>query len=297
MKNKKSTTFRPDITTASSNAQNTEKSGNKYNRKFKFSTTTQIPRTKNNNISKDSEADSGTKRPANRPSFHSRRFGKTSATSTEVSVTVSEKKEENIVRKKISLPRTGYYSRLRNKMETTTTTAAPHEQSQKKTEDLNHMPLIFTLLNNSESKELVSDSLRKEENEVNKEPFIISISSTESQESMVPNELKSNEPEAKNTSFTTSSVASKQEMDKLKYHANYKNLNQIAVEENTQASSTVLPVRNLQRRRQKTRQKEKIDDSLKTTTARSRDKNVRKFTEAFSKTTEASNNGVSTFIT
>lgn len=294
-RNKKSTTFSPAATTAKS-VSPTEKPGNKFSRKFKFTTTTQAPGTENNDKSKRIETATGLKKPVIRPSFYSKNLGKNTDTSTEVSVTFSEKKEETIVRKKVSLPRTSYYSRLRNRTETTTTTEAAKEVvAQKKTEDSADMPLIFTLFNNSENKELVSDSLKKVEVEV-KEPFIISISSTESQENMLVDEITSNIAEqSEATPGVSPTVATKQDTDRQKYHANFKNSNRYVVEDNTRASSTLPPVRNLQRRRQKTRQKEKIEDSPDTTTARSRDRNVRKFSEAFSKTAEASNNGVSSF--
>lgn len=298
-RNKKSTTFSPAATTASSVSSNTEKPGSKYSRKFKFTTTTQTSKTENNDKSTRIETTSGLKKPVIKPSFYARKAGRNIITSTEVSVTVSEKKEESLLRKKVSLPRTSYYSRLRNKTETTTTTETAKEDTsndiQKKLEDTADMPLIFTLFDNSENKELVSESLKKEENENANLPFIITISSTESQENSLSNEVTSNAEETKDSPIPPT-VATKQDTDKQKYHSNFKNPNRNIVGDSASASSTVPSVRNLQRRRQRTRPKEKIADSPETTTARARDRNVRKFSEAFSKTTEASNNGVSILL-
>lgn len=295
-RNKKSTTFSPAASTVS---PSTEKTESKYSRKFKFTTTSQAPKTENNDKSTRIETTTGLRKPVIRPSFYSRKAGKNTITSTEVSVTVSEKKEETVVRKKISLPRTSYYSRLRNRTETTTTTEAAKDISdaaQNKTEETADMPLIFTLFNNSENKELFSDSLKKEENDNTNEPFIISISSTESQENMLSNEVTLNMADETESTPVVPTVGTKQDTDRQKYHANFKNPNRNVVEDIARASSTVPPVRNLQRRRQRTRPKEKINDSPVSTTARTQDRNVRKFSDTFSKSTEASNNGVSTLI-
>lgn len=307
-RNKKST-LSPTATTASSIPNSSsERPAYKYSRKIKYTSTTLAPSVDNVEKTIIVNNDAPLKKTLLRPPLYSRKIsGRNFVTSPEISVvTEVGKKPEYSVRNRITLPRTSYYSRLRNNKSltttTTTTTTEKNEQvtpdvAQKPTEDPD-MPLIFTLLKESDQNELVSESLIKNSDaSESKKPFVITISSTESGESMTANEVfdTTNERENVPVVSVTPTVIVKQDAEKYKYHANYKDQNPVVAEKVRTSSTTIPPVRNIQSRKYgKARsRKEKIEDSPNATTARSRERNINKYSEAFSKTTEASNNGVS----
>lgn len=295
-------TLSPAATTASS-ISSSDRPAFKYSRKFKYTSTTQAPNVVKDDANKKVEADAPFKKSLIRPSLISRKLtSRTFLTSTEVSVvTEVAKRQDSNIRNKVSLPRTSYYSRLRNSKNTTTTSTTT-EKNEKVSQDTVHktddpdMPLIFTLLKEPDHNNLVSDSLIKH-NE-NQQPFIITISSTESVESMTANEVFNALVDINNAPITTETPTipvGVKEGDKHKYHSNYKNQNPVAEEKARLSSTTAAPIRNTQSRKYgKARsRKDKVEDSANPTTARSRERIIKKYSEASSKTTEASNNGVS----
>lgn len=292
-------TLNPSSTATTASGQITEKPIFKYNRKFK-APSTESPKT-DVIKSKSVEPSNTIKKPFIRPPVYSRKFKGKSTSGVEISSTESAKSENvaNIPQRTV-LPRTSYYSRLRNnvKNETTSTTEsfkeATSETVTKKSEETVDTPLVFALLNNSEDGEALRIDTQPENND--NHMFIISVTSKESLENNT-NEVTNMAEESENMPIVNVSptISSRLDSDKYKYHANYKDQNSTNDIGKEKGSSTVFPpVRNLQTRKYGRNRKSKDSSSDNTaTTPKPRERSIRKFSESFSKTTEASNNGVS----
>lgn len=295
-------TSSPSSTTASTvSGQSTEKPAFKYSRKFK------APSTESPKIevkSKPVELSSNLKKTFVRPPVYSRKFkGKTS---TEASSTESVKIENPSFTKKTVLPRTSYYSRLRNnvKNEVSSTTEAvvevTPESEPKTTVESVDAPLVIALLNNSEDRKTARIDDQPENND--NLMFLISVTSKESLENNTNNDVINTAEESENMPIlnVSPSASSRLDSDKYKYHATFKDQNSTNDIEKEKGSSTVFPpVRNLQTRkygRSRVKSKDGKSDVV-VTSPKPRERSIRKFSESFSKTTEASTNGVSgTFL-
>lgn len=195
-----------------------------------------------------------------------------------------------------TLPRTAFYSRLRNKVskKEVTSSVEPSKNlngevafAEKKTESTAEMPIILTMLNGA------SKDVTLQENNKNKgnKPFIITVSSTESQENSKDNEVVNRIEETENKPVI--SVVSTTQ----KYHAHYndKNSENISEQREKIITGATPPIRNIQTRKYGRKpEKRKDHEEIVFTTPKSREKSLRKYSDTFSKTTEPSTNVVST---
>lgn len=202
-----------------------------------------------------------------------------------------------------SLPRTSYYSRLRNNRNeissTSTTTESmektdPDKDISEKSVDTADMPLIFTLLKNPVNIDSTSETGQKNNKGEDKEMFIIAVTSKEAEENSIIKENKIINEVANMVDETENNPVYNTSPTTVKYHANYKDFDATRSDNNEQQfSSTIPPVKNIQTRkyaRQRTKTLEQPEDLE---TPNHRHKGLRKFGDQFSKTTEASTNGVS----
>ncbi|KAF9413410.1 hypothetical protein HW555_008347 [Spodoptera exigua] len=290
-------TSSPSSTTASTiSGQSTEKPTYKYNRKFK-APSTETPKAEVN--SKPVELSNNLKKTFVRPPVYSRKLkGKTS---TEASSTETVKIENPSFTKKMVLPRTSYYSRLRNnvKNELSSTTEAVVEITPESvpttTSETVDVPLVIALLNNSEDRKTARIDAQPENND--NHMFLISVTSKESTENNTNNDIINTAEESENMPILNVSptASSRLDSDKYRYHANYKDQNSTNDLDKEKGSSTVIPpVRNLQTRKYgRSRVKSKDGKSdVAVTSPKPRERSIRKFSESFSKTTEASTNGI-----
>ncbi|CAK1551565.1 unnamed protein product [Leptosia nina] len=180
-----------------------------------------------------------------------------------------------------TLPSTSYYSRLKNNTNTSTIETKANTETpiaEKKIESSAGLPLIFTYLN-SPSK---SDNYR---NDNDKNTTTIAYGE-ESPDNVTENEVlnKVEESESKvvlNTETTTQ-----------KYHANYKEDPNFTVNERAATSATPA-IRNIQTRkygRKPGKVKEQGNNS--TVIFKTKERNIRKYGDNFSKTTEAPENSI-----
>lgn len=238
-----------------------------------------------------------------RPASFSRRNKTTS--NTETSMADNDKTESSIEKNKSTLPKTSYYSRLRNKSRneaSTSTTEASIEvikvetTVESKKDNPVDMPLIFSLLKSptpTESETSVNGIQEKKEPGKGKKMFIIAVTSKETQEQSTENEVSSRSEEIVN-------IVSSDEMMNSKFHATYKNHTAVNSSKNKGESQEVTPsIRNI-RTRKYSRQRTataNTNEEASEATPRSRERNLRKFSDTYSKTTEASTNGVSKNLT
>lgn len=273
----------------------------KFNRKVKVSTT-ETPNVESSTKSKDLEGRKSFVRP---PNF-SRKFSSINfAGSTEISV-VTEKSKDNFanIKRKPILPKTSYYSRLRknlNKNITSPTESGNEpvvEPVQNKVEDTADMPLIFTLLKKSNDS-FINSEQPKEVNTEGKNDVLITNNSKESQENNTINEVSIVAEDSESMAMGTAppTISARMDSDRYKFHANYKDENPSSNESKQRVSTSITSsVRNIQTRKfGRKRVKSKNAVNVESSTTIPRDRNIRKYSESYSKTTEASNNGVSTY--
>lgn len=268
----------------------------KFNRKFKASTT-ESPSTEI--IIKPRRLESSSLVKKVRPAYFSRRNKTTS--STEANMADSDKNESNVVNNKSLLPKTSYYSRLRNKSRnevSTSTTEAVTEvievetPAESKKDYPIDMPLIFSLLKNpspteSESETTINGIQEQKEPDKGKKMFIIAVTSKETQEQSTENEVSSRSEEIVNKVISDEMLSSK-------FHATYKNHAAVNVSESKDQEVTPA-IRNIQTRkysRQRTATANPNEEASEVT-PKLRERNLRKFSDTYSKTTEPSTNGVS----
>ncbi|CAH2091661.1 unnamed protein product [Euphydryas editha] len=280
-RSKKSSSF---SSTTTSSSQNTERSY-KFQRKVK-STTPDTPKSENSIESKRNETNLSLKKPVIRSSLFLRRnTSKNFSTTSELPVKDSSKNKEvkSVFKPKQLLPRTSYYSRLRNNSLTTTTTTESNingisEQiavADKKVENTAALPIIFT------------DGTYKAPDNINiqrSSNFIITVNSKESTENGTENEViaKAEESEIK----PIINIATTQ-----KYHATYKEKNNDNSTTNNEKITVTPPIRNIPTRKYSRKSTKSKEDSS-VVTPKSKERNLRKYSDSFSKTTEASSNGI-----
>ncbi|OWR42843.1 dumpy isoform F [Danaus plexippus plexippus] len=267
----------------------------KFSRKAK-AVTTEGPSEDNTVKTKRIETNVFHKKPIIRSSFYPKRnFTRKNNISSEVpKVTITER--SNGVRTFHSfkarqvLPRTSYYSRSRTSTENVASTKEAEVKddnevlfADKKIENTADSPLIYTSksvpYNDTNNPNIltgknVSNKLQK--------PFIIKVNSKESIENSTDNEIinileEDNKPAASIDSTTQ------------KYHATYND----PVNENKEkgATSSQPPIRNILTRKF-SRKAVKQNEEPSTVNPKNRDRNLRKYSDTFSKTTEASSNGI-----
>lgn len=295
--------FTPSSTqTTPPGESSSEKSNFKYNRKFKTSTT-ESPRldsVKNTSI----ESTQVLKKPFVRPPFYSRKSkGKTEpklVSSTERVISGNRIRKESVKPfQRPTLPRTSFYTKTRNlktKNEISSTIDPPKEETTeiiiKKSENVVETPLVFALLNNSEAVRVDTQPENKDNH-----MFLIAVTSKESLENTTSNELSNTAEESENLPVVNvfPAVSTKQDSDRYKYHSNYKEQKFTNSNNKETSSSIVVPlVRNLQTKKYgRNRAKSVTSEDVVVTTPKTF-RTITKFSESFSKTTEASNNGVST---
>lgn len=290
-------TFAPAGTSTPSSISS-EKPQYKFTRKFKI-TTTQAPNTDDANKPKRTESNVLLKKSLARSTYQRKSYPKKNVT-TESPGNNARSIDNDVtvrpLRGKSSLPRTSYYSRSRkNKNNVTSTTTESTEEvpedkniANKKNEDTADMPLIFTLLKNPINVDASSERSNQQNKEEDKEMFIIAVTSKESQESNLMNEVTNTAEESENNPvFNTSPTT-------VKYHANYKDVNATTLDSKEQAlTSTITPVKNIQTRKYGRKRTKAYNSYEDLEAPKPREKGLRKFSDSFSKTTEASTNGVS----
>lgn len=198
---------------------------------------------------------------------------------------------------KTLLPKTSYYSRLRNKSrnelsanEAVTDVTEVEKIVDSKKEDSVDMPLIFSLLK--------GPTLTKNENvtivngiqeQKSKKMFIIAVTSKESQEQSTENEVSSRSEEIVNK-------VTSDEMLTSKFHATYKNNAAINVTESKGSGVEATPtIRNIQTRKYLRQHSATANphEEASDVTPKPRERYLRKFSDSYAKTTEPSTNGVS----
>ncbi|XP_013161694.1 PREDICTED: mucin-17-like isoform X3 [Papilio xuthus] len=192
----------------------------------------------------------------------------------------------------VKLPRTSYYSRLRNNAKNgITTTESPNTdinnpfKVDKKTENTAEMPLIYTMVNKP------TKTVSEESKSDTKDEFLLAVSSKESQENNLENELVTNAEESENMPvinvFSTTQ----------KYHANYKDQSLGSDRQKNEyvVTAATPAIRNIQTRkytRKIFKSKEKVESTSINPVSKSKERALRKYSDTFSKTTEASTNGI-----
>ncbi|CAK1578035.1 unnamed protein product [Parnassius mnemosyne] len=282
------------VTKSTSSSPATERSY-KFNRKLKTSSTEE-PVTEN--LVKNKRFQSRQhfqKTLVHSPNYSRKRFDKKDIISTDAITTNESVKTSintSVVNNKIKLPRTNYYSRLRNNIKndvtaTTNTVRIVNETqiADKKIETTADMPLIFSLINKP-----VKNTIPNNVSEERKEEFLIAVSSKESRENNTDNEVVTNAEQSENKSeineFSTTQ----------KYHANYKDKSAVNDSERKDyigTTPTPPSIRNIQTRkytRKIVKSKERIINSSPFSATKER--TLRKYSDIFSKTTEASTNGI-----
>ncbi|XP_026491138.2 mucin-2-like isoform X7 [Vanessa tameamea] len=261
----------------------------KFQRKVKL-TTTEASNIGNSSQSKSNDTNISFKKPALRSSLYLRRnVSKTVSANSEIPIKIDPSKNnegKSILKSKQLLPRTSYYSRLRNGgLSTTSTTDSSIQNTtedisiaEKKVENTAELPIIYT-----DGTPKVSDNANKQESR----NFIITVNSKESSENGT--ELNGNETismTVENEKLINNFVSTTQ-----KYHATYKDNNN-DISTSSKEKSTVTPlIRNI-RTRKYSRKSSKPREEISVVTSKSRERNSRKYSDTFSKTTEASSNGI-----
>lgn len=222
----------------------------------------------------------------------------------------NDKNESNILivtPSKTSLPKTSYYSRLRNKsrndLSTSTTEAVTvvpevEKPAESKAEDSVDMPLIFSLLKSpnpteSENETSINGVKKQKEPVKGKKMFIIAVTSKESQEQSTENEVSSRSEETVN-------IVTSDEIMATKYHATYKShaAGNVSESKDSVPLEATPVIRNIQTRkysRQRTATANSNEEAPEVT-RKPRERYLTKFSDTYSKTTEPSTNGVSNIV-
>lgn len=267
----------------------------KYSRKQKI-VTTETPEVDNSLKSKRLESNNNLfKKPVLRSSLYSRRnFSKNVNVSSEVPkiIEIDRSDKSPSFKPKQILPRTSYYSRLKNKTESKNVTTDASIQAtteeikiaEKKEENTAEISLIYTNSNSAAKIDEKNDKDNEHKNE--NQNFIITVNSKESLENSTANEIISKADE--NGTKPMNNIINTTQ----KYHATYKDTNKDISLQNREIITVTPPIRNIQTRkngRKPSKRREEISIVTPKPTARS----LRKYSDTFSKTTEPSSNGVS----
>ncbi|XP_072941586.1 uncharacterized protein [Epargyreus clarus] len=291
-RNRKASSFTSSSTSAP--LLNTEKPY-KFSRKFNKISTTTTPRSENSLKNKRADTTSTVKKPLARSSYYSRKFTVAPNLSTQAPAATNNDTSQNtsVVTPKTrgTLPRTAFYSRLRNKVskKEITSSVEPSKNlnaeviAEKKSENTAEMPIILTMFSGT-SKDV---NLQEDNKNKGNDPFIISVTSTESQENSKDNEVvnRIDETEKKPVINVVSTTQ--------KYHAHYndKNSENISEQKEKVITGATPPIRNIQTRKYGRKPaKAKDHEEIVFTTPKSREKSLRKYSDTFSKTTEPSTN-------
>lgn len=295
-RNRKFSTQSTSTTAANTIDQNTEKPVYKFNRKLKLSTESPVNTPKVN--IKRMETNNLLKRTLNRTPYSRRNVSKSDLVppSNDSNLNIGSALE-SIAKHKASLPRTSYYSRQRNNKVSASSTEEPLKESNnvadtadRKKEDNADMPLIFTLLKPTDAPESNKvENVNQTEKALN--TFVLAVTSKESQESSTENEMTSN------TIDKAESTPIVDIYSTPKYHATYTVPQSINGEEKEiDDTGSLLPIKNIPVRkfgRAKTNARSQSNDVPNDLPTRERGSG--KFTDAFSKPTEASTNGASIY--
>ncbi|XP_063530112.1 mucin-2-like isoform X8 [Cydia strobilella] len=289
--------------TVSNTEQSSDKPPYKYNRKFKMSTT-EAPKTELKINSKRVETNNLLKKTSHRPTFYSRR----NSSKSDASTTTPSNDEslnigsalESIAKHKATLSRTSYYSRQRNSKKVLTTSIPSTEEpfkdsnsvietADRKNADNVDIPLIYTLLKPTDVSQN-ENNLDISQNENNSEKphkmFVIAVTSNESPESSTENEMTSNTVEETEVRSVVGSSTSK-------YHATYTVPQTTSKVEERDVLSAVPPIRNIPTRKfGRGRVSSRSQNDGVSEEPVTRDRGAGKYTDSYTKTTEASTNGI-----
>ncbi|XP_038213122.1 mucin-17-like isoform X11 [Zerene cesonia] len=269
-RNKKVNSTPSDISSTSA-SPSTERQY-KFSRKFK--SVTNAPNT--DVVLKTKRVDNSiTKKPVIRSSLFSRKNDPPN-NATVIPLNENRKRDRvqsaNYFKVRRTLPSTSYYSRQRNNISSTTETNTVVDTetaiADKKTENSNDLPLIFTYLNNPP----------KSTNKHNESEKFSRENSTE-------NEIINKAEESENKIIVNTEVTTQ------KYHANYKG----DTEPNQKSVTSATPaIRNIQTRKYGRKPIKTRDQALNSSPVifKTKERNVRKYSDTFSKTTEAPGNSI-----
>lgn len=273
-------------------------------RSYKFSRKQKIGTTETTNVdnslkTKRVENNSNLlKKPVIRSSLYSRRnVSKNFSVNSEVPkrVEIDRSDKSLAFKSKPTLPRTSYYSRVRSNLinKTLSTNSSMHstteeiltvEKVKEKVENTAELPLIYT---NTNSVVIEKDN---KDSEINNDSnnFIITVNSRESTENNTLNEdVDKTEDSGNKPSQNVISTTQK-------YHATYKDSSNGVSLQNREKVTVAPPIRNIQTTKYGRKPLKRKED-LPHVTPKPIVRSSRKYSDTFSKTTEASSNGVSTF--
>ncbi|CAG9562933.1 unnamed protein product [Danaus chrysippus] len=266
----------------------------KFSRKAK-AVTTETPSEDNTVKTKRIETNVFHKKPIRSSFYPKRNFTRKNNISSDVpKVTITERSNGmrtfHSFKARQVLPRTAYYSRSRTSPETVAITTEGEVKddnevlfADKKIENTADSPLIYTsksvTYNDTNNPSLLT---RNDVNNKLQKSFVIKVNSKESIENSTDNEIinkldEDNKPAASVDSTTQ------------KYHATYND----PVNENKEKGATTSqpPIRNILTRKF-SRKTAKPKEEQSTVAPKNRDRTLRKYSDTFSKTTEASSNGI-----
>ncbi|XP_045534087.1 uncharacterized threonine-rich GPI-anchored glycoprotein PJ4664.02-like isoform X10 [Papilio machaon] len=285
-------------TTTTTSSPNAVKTSYKYTRKLRTTTSSPVDFKSSESPRKFKRFESGqSPQTASRPLYSRTKIGKNIDKPAETVTDDSSRNNLNtsVLNNSVKLPRTSYYSRLRNNVKNGITTTAESANTDinnpfkaaKKTENTAETPLIYTMLNKQ------TKAMSEETNSDTKGEFLLAVSSKESQENNVETDPVTNAEESENMPvinvFSTTQ----------KYHANYKDqgLGNDRQKNEYVATSATPVIRNIQTRkytRKIFKSKENVESSSVNPVSKSKERALRKYSDTFSKTTEASTNGITT---
>ncbi|XP_047519553.1 mucin-3A-like isoform X19 [Pieris napi] len=188
----------------------------------------------------------------------------------------------NNLKARRTLPSTTYYSRLRNNTKLYLTETSYIEKNtetpiaDKKVGNSADMPLIFTYLNGPS----LSDKLQPTKAAENTAPV---LKGKEMQENSTENEILNKAEESENKLIINTDITTP------KYHANYKE----NIQSEKAITSATPEIRNIKTRKYARKQEKAKVQGTNTPSFKSKDRNVRKYGDTFSKTTESPANSIS----
>ncbi|XP_047519556.1 uncharacterized protein LOC125059248 isoform X22 [Pieris napi] len=189
----------------------------------------------------------------------------------------------NNLKARRTLPSTTYYSRLRNNTKLYLTETSYIEKNtetpiaDKKVGNSADMPLIFTYLNGPS----LSDKLQPTKAAENTAPV---LKGKEMQENSTENEILNKAEESENKLIINTDITTP------KYHANYKE----NIQSEKAITSATPEIRNIKTRKYARKQEKAKVQGTNTPSFKSKDRNVRKYGDTFSKTTESPANSPTT---
>ncbi|XP_013141635.1 PREDICTED: mucin-2-like isoform X2 [Papilio polytes] len=281
-----------NVKTTTTSSPNSVKSSYKFTRKLRTTTSSPAEIKSSEGPRKFKRFESGqSPQTASRPLYSRKKIGNNNNKPADAvtSDNNSNNLRTSVLNNSVKLPRTSYYSRLRNNIKTTTESVNDNIndpfKADKKKENTAEMPLIYTMLNKptkTVAEEIKSDA---------KDEFLLAVSSKESQENNVENDLITNAEESENMPVINVFPTTQ------KYHANYKDQSLGNERQNNEyvVTAATPAIRNIQTRkytRKIFKSKERVESSTVNPVSKSKERTLRKYSDTFSKTTEASTNGI-----